>query len=174
MIPLFASCNNEPVETLPPAKSAYDLAVENGFEFILITERDKAIYGTVHTKVDYDSFIIRTIVQCGSNIKDILGVSKNAAIEINGSYKYGDTELYGTGSVISVYDGESFVGEYTLVVDGDTNGDSVCDVLDCAQVARVTSGYDSFEGAYKLAANSDCNNEIDVNDYQAIVNAALQ
>ncbi|MGN1315872.1 MAG: dockerin type I domain-containing protein [Acutalibacteraceae bacterium] len=65
------------------------------------------------------------------------------------------------------------MGEFTLVVSGDINGDSVCDVLDCAAVQVVSSGHGTFVGAYSIAADSNSDGMVDVIDYQAIVNKAL-
>ena len=108
----------------------------------------------------------------GWRCAEILGVSETASAFAVASYMYGGIELYGTGTIISVFDGADCIGDFTLVVEGDTNGDSVCDVLDCAQVARVSNGFGELEGAYAMAADSNADDVIDINDYQAVVNRA--
>lgn len=83
---------------------------------------------------------------------------------------------FGTGSVVSVFDAESgeYVKSVNVVLPGDVNGDSVCDVLDCAKAALVSNGFTEFTGACFDAANFDYNDEITTEDYSAIVNLALQ
>jgi hypothetical protein len=123
------------------------------------------------TKIDHTGKSIFTELLLCKSLDEIVTVIEGYTTKLTASF--GD--YIGTGSTVEVLDNDAnTVSTYTVVVENDVNGDSVCDVLDCAQVARVTSGYDSFDGAYKLAAHSDNNGEIDINDYQAIVNAALQ
>lgn len=82
---------------------------------------------------------------------------------------------YGTGSVVSIYDADS--GEYirsiNIVLSGDVNGDSVCDVLDSAQVALASNGLKSLEGVYEMAADDNSDDIIDANDYQSVVNRVV-
>ena len=84
--------------------------------------------------------------------------------------------FYGTGSVISLFHAET--GEYVksvkVVLPGDVNGDSFCDVLDCASVAQASKGHAEFTGVYFEAANLDYNDVITAEDYSAIVNLALR
>lgn len=89
----------------------------------------------------------------------------------NSEYGY-----YGTGSKVQVTDATGTqVAEYTLVVRGDVNGDSVCDGIDLMliELARHTSNNVSLEGAYFAAANLAEDNEIDIDDFNAVVNKAL-
>ncbi len=134
---------------------------------------EDVIQGTDDAIVDYDNMVIRTSLQNSEDIFEFFELSENAEVITASSHKYNDAEVYGTGTVISLYEDGSLVGSFTLVVGGDTNGDSVCDVLDAAQVARVSSGKDELDGAYALAADSDENDVIDVDDYQIIVNKAV-
>ncbi len=123
------------------------------------------------TEIDHTGKSIFTELLLCKFLDEIVTVIEGYTTKLTASF--GD--YIGTGSTVEVLDSDAnTVSTYTVVVENDVNGDSVCDVLDCAQVARVISGYDSFEGVYKLAADSDNNGEIDINDYQAIVNAALQ
>ena len=83
---------------------------------------------------------------------------------------------YGTGSVISLFDAETgeYVKSVNVVIPGDVNGDSACDVLDAFWVVRTSSGFNELNGVYFDAANFDYDDEISVTDYSAIVNLVLQ
>ncbi len=78
-----------------------------------------------------------------------------------------------TGSVVSLYRFSVFTSAYTVVVDGDTTGDGVCDILDCTYVERALSKSSNLNGFYAMAGDSNSDNIIDTTDYQAIVNKAL-
>lgn len=107
------------------------------------------------------------------NIAEILKVTDTANAIPTASHIFGNYEFYGTGTIVTVFDGNDYIGDFTLIVEGDVNGDSVCDVIDCAQVARASNGYDTLEGAYAMAADSNMDKVVDITDYQAIVNKAL-
>ncbi len=154
---------------------AHQYAVNNNIKYILNTtdESEKPIQDTIDTYVDYDNFIIKTNVCLGKDVTDILNLSESAIAVAEASYIYGDTELFGTGTKITVFDGNKYIGEFILVVDGDVNGDSVCDALDAAQVALASNGQKNLDGAYALAADNNLDDEISVEDYQAVVNKVV-
>ena len=105
---------------------------------------------------------------------DIEGMKLSDIFSDNGSISYTmDTEYVGTGSIISVYDGDELICLLPVIVNGDTNGDSVCDALDAAQVALVSSGQSSFDGFYELAADNNGDGVVDINDYQAVINKVV-
>lgn len=147
---------------------AHEYAVANNIKFVLL-----GIMGTENTTVDYENFIIRTTVQNCADIKSILSVSETAIAVPVASYIYGDIELYGTGTIVAVFDGDDYIGDFTLVVAGDTNGDSVCDALDCVNVERTANSNAQLSGVYTMAADSNYDDVVDISDYQAIVNKAL-
>ncbi len=148
---------------------AHKYAIDNGIKYSVI-----GISGKENTQIDSENLTITTTIQNNSDITKILGISDTATVNITASYLYGNIELYGTGTIITVFDGNDYIGDFTLVVEGDTNGDSICDVLDCAQVALVSNGHKTFDGAYELAANSNQDDVVDANDYQAIINKSLE
>ncbi len=80
---------------------------------------------------------------------------------------------YGTGSVISFYLNNELT-EYTLVVNGDLDGDSAIDVLDIALAERYSNGHGTPTAEQIYAAAGYAAAEIDVNDLQNIVNRALE
>ena len=60
-----------------------------------------------------------------------------------------------------------------MVVAGDVNGDSECDVIDVAQIASVSTGLKTLSGVYESAADIDMDGTVDVNDYQDAVNLMI-
>ena len=125
------------------------------------------------TEIDYDNFIIRTYTQNSSNITEFLDVPETTMAISTASYICGNLELLGTGSIITIFDGNEYIGDFTLVVEGDVNGDSIVDALDAMHVGLASNGHRTLEGAYALAADSNADEVVDANDYQAIVNKAV-
>lgn len=121
--------------------------------------------------IDYENNLIFTSVQAGQNVEDIAVTSTD--MELNLTNSGSNPNFLNTADIVSVYKDGAKVGDYTVVVDGDTNGDGVCDVLDCAQMALVANGLKTIDGAYALAADSNADNVVDINDYQSVVNKAL-
>lgn len=118
-----------------------------------------------NTKVDIITRNIYTDVHGGS-IENIITSSGNVSCVSNSS-------CAGTGAVIEVKKDSTAYSQYTLVVFGDTNGDSVCDVLDCFGVERASDSHEELSGVYLEAGDINSDGIIDSTDYQAIVNKAL-
>ena len=155
---------------------AYEYAVANNIRYILTdgVESEELIYAQNGTTVDSIMKTIYTTVEGCNDIKKIIGVSDYAEIVINPSYSYGDTQYYGTGTVITVFEKGKYDRDYTLIVAGDVNGDSVCDVLDASQVSSAFTGLTTLSGVYLTAADSNSNDRIDAEDYQSVVNRMMQ
>ena len=90
------------------------------------------------------------------------------------SYTSGTNDYFGTGSSFILYSNGTPKYTFNIVVYGDLNGDSVCDVIDCSEMLRTINGHQELTGLYHNAADTDSNDEIDVSDYQDIVNRALK
>lgn len=134
---------------------------------------ETVIQETVNTQIDYDNYIIRTSVQSADEITDILSLSESANVSVVASHKYNDVEFYGTGTIITVYDGDNYIGNFTLIVNGDTNGDSICDALDATLIALVINNLKDTDVIYKMAGDSNSDDIVDIIDYQAIVNKVV-
>ncbi len=131
---------------------------------------DKVVNETGNTLIDYDNGVIYTDVQYCSDVTELLSVSDTADITVTASRNF---DIYGTGTVINVYEDDTQVGIFNLVVNGDTNGDSICDVFDCFDVERASSGNDELSGVYAQAGDINGDGIIDITDYQAVVNKAV-
>ncbi len=148
---------------------AHKFAEENGYiyELIIVHTVDKDTY------IDYDNKLIMSSGELCNDLNSIVSTSVNYDFYINGEPVTEVTSYYGTGTVIDIYVNSMLVGSYNIVIEYDTNGDSVCNVLDVAQVALVSMGNQSFDDVCSMAADSNSDEVIDVSDYQAIVNKAI-
>ena len=152
---VFANCKSLIIFCEEESKS-HLFAVDNGISYIL---------QTTHTKADYVSGLIYTDIQ-GADINSIVICSGDVTVST-------DTACAGTGVVVDVMKNGVYHTQYKLVVNGDTNGDSICDVLDCFDVERIASGHKTLAGAYSLAADNNADGIVDINDYQSISNLVL-
>ena len=85
-----------------------------------------------------------------------------------------DYGFFGTGSKVQVTDSDGTqVAEYTLVVRGDVNGDSVCDVFDLMLMQFVINDPSTFDGVYFVAGDLTKDGEITDRDFEAVVTKAL-
>lgn len=148
---------------------AHQYAIENNINYQLmgITEKNG-------TEIDYTNRYIYTACQCCGDVNRIINADENTTAEVNESYQYGSVKLLGTGSTVNVTCNGESVGEYTVVVFGDTDGDSICDALDCVQVQKASSGRGELDGAFLDAGDLNCDGVVDANDYQAIINKAIE
>ena len=152
---VFANCKALIINSNENSE-ARNYAIDNGISYIANT------YGT---SIDFDTGFITTEIT-GGNMDDIMTDSENITYTT-------DKTCFGTGAAVSVMKDGVLHSQFTLIVNGDTNGDSVCDVLDCAQVELTSNGNGYLYGPYAMAADSNSDEEVDITDYQAIVNRAL-
>ncbi len=131
------------------------------------------IFAFGNTHIDFDNNLIFTKHTSKTNILDILSVTEAASYYYAPSYVYGNTGFFGTGSMFYIYENGAKAETYTVIVEGDTNGDSVVDVLDVAEVEKATNSHRELSGNYRLAGDSNRDDVIDVTDYQAVVNMAM-
>ena len=150
--------------------AAQTYAEENDFTFISIDD----VYTVNEEKASVvDGYVV--VEDNSAGVTDALALSENYTIITEASYIYEDVVLYGTGSIISVYDeNNNIIDRRTVVVRGDVNGDGVCDVLDCMIVQLDATKNISLEDAYFVAGDFDGKNGITSDDYSAVVNAAKE
>ncbi len=130
------------------------------------------MYAKDNTNIDFNNNYVFTAENVCGNILDMLGIPQETQYNVKPSYIHGDNYWYGTGSVLTVFV-DNKQETFSLIVEGDTNGDSAVDALDASQVALVSSGLNEFDGVYKLAADSNSDEVIDIDDYQAVVNKVV-
>lgn len=118
--------------------------------------------------------IIFTSTDLCKNIETLLNFSDSVTYEISASHKTSSTELLGTGSIISIFKNDEKVGEYKVIIVGDLNGDSVCDVLDVmiTELCYTNNKIPSADECY--AANGSKKVTIDEASFQYVVNTAMK
>ena len=79
----------------------------------------------------------------------------------------------GTGVVLSIMKNGTLHSQYTLVVNGDVDGDSAVDVIDASIVALAANNLATLEDEYFLAADTNADEEITAEDYAQVVNLVL-
>ncbi len=85
---------------------------------------------------------------------------------------YKEYYWYGTGFEFIIYNGTK-TERYTLIVEGDIDGDSAVALLDAYQVSLVVNGHTELTDEYFLAADTNSDQEITVEDYVQVVNLVL-
>ena len=148
--------------------AAQDYANANNIDYEIIH-----ISATDKSTIDYKNMVIFTTAYACEDLSEMF-VEESSVMSIGiGSLILGSTEIYGTGSEISLFKGNEYLGDFKVVVNGDLTGDGVCNVLDAFEAERASNGHLELEGAFAMAADSNSDDTIDINDYQAIVNKAL-
>lgn len=90
-------------------------------------------------------------------------------IEVVSLFPIKDFSFYGTGTEIILLWGENQYS-LTLCIEGDLNGDSVCDVLDGAELELALKGFSETEKACTYSADLNGDKIIDVQDFTLLVN----
>ncbi len=122
------------------------------------------------THINFDNNVIYTKTKACTNILNIISVQDVTDYSAFPSY---NNIWYGTGSEFVIYGDETQEEKYLLIVEGDINGDSAVDVIDASMVALVSNDLSVLENEYFLAADTNLDQEITVEDYSQVVNLVL-
>ncbi len=131
-------------------------AIDKGFSYILQDD---------DTRFDVASDNVYEYVECAKT-DEIISGSDDIACSSDKIYA-------GTGVVLSIMKDGALHSQYTVIVNGDTNGDSTVDALDAYQVSLSINGYTDLNDEYFLAADINSDREITVEDYSQVVNLVL-
>lgn len=145
--------------------NAHKYALLNGTDFILPTIKS----ADSNTTVDFKNQLIFTSVLKTDNAEKIVETPAEANLTVNPIYNM----YLGTGSVFTVYDDKDYMGDYTLITEGDINGDGVCDIADAAVTYLYSADLLTPSQTEIYAANGEIAEEIDASDYQNVVNLVL-
>ena len=132
------------------------------------------MYAKDKTEIDFENKLIYTTQFTQNVFSNIIGTQSTVTVDSIASCANLSTKLYGTGSMFIVYENSDISEIYTLIVQGDINGDSTVNVIDLAEIERASNGHKALNDSYFLAGDINCNEVIDVSDFQTAVNMALQ
>lgn len=131
------------------------------------------------TTIDHEYGIIYTYRQGLTDVLEVIGYNEDT----NGDYvtvmsapsfmNDQKLQLFGTASYAYVYVNGPRTMRYRLVVYGDINDDSYVNVLDAFDVERTANGYRELVEYEFLAADTNDDGSITVEDYQSVVNIGL-
>ncbi len=130
-----------------------------------------AAVGDKNVVIDSTNNYIILDISASQNLSEAILPMDGYTLITTPSSDYG---FFGTGSKVQVTDSNGTqVAEYTLVVRGDVNGDSVCDVFDLMVMQSATNNPTTLEGAYFVAGDLTEEGEITDTDFEAVVTKAL-
>ena len=130
------------------------------------------MFSLPNTHIDFDNYLIYTQTTGCKNFFNIIEIQENTSYSSLPSLVYKEYYWYGTGSEFVIYNGTK-KERYTLIVEGDVDGDSAVEVLDAYQVSLVVNGHTELTDEYLLAADTNLDQEITVEDYAQVVNLVL-
>lgn len=107
-----------------------------------------------------------------SYLKDNIDIFKDSAFLVEDIYK-NNISVLATGSTLTVAQSNGETLKFTVVVEGDLNGDGVCDVLDASETDKIVNGHKISDELQCYAANGCVAENIDISTYQKVVNKAL-
>ncbi len=123
---------------------------------------------TGSASVDYKNKVIFLSEEMCNDISSLISDGTSASSSSDTSF----SDFFGTGSTYNIEIGNEKV-TFTVITDGDLNGDSVCDVLDSAAAAIYLSGKKTPTKEELYAANGEVAEEIDMAAYQSLVNKTV-
>ena len=164
----FYGCDESLIIYCHSGSAAHQYAIDNNIKFFIIDLKD-----TEDTTIDLANSLIITELKNCTDSTDIVSFADSTQVIVNASYTNANAEYCGTGTTLTLFENGVHVGDYTVVVVGDLNGDSVCDVLDASKTERISNSHTTATLLETYAANGEVSDTIDVNSYQYVVNMAL-
>lgn len=149
-----------------PGSKAEEFAVQQELEFVDIS----TIYSidTETTEVTDGMLIVDEVKE--TEIANLLKPSEDYIVSVVPT----EYDIYSTGTKVQIKDKDGAVlKEHVLVVKGDLNGDGVCDALDCMLVELARTNSANLAKSAFLAGNLTDDSEITIDDFEAIVNKAI-
>lgn len=133
----------------------------------------KVAITTRSASASYSSCTLFTDMYTCDNINKLILASGATSVSATPSHNTNGNTLYGTGSIVSIFNDNEHIYDFTLVVNGDLNGDSVCDALDIALTERYSNEIGTPTKDEIYAGNKSVSDTIDATTYQRVVNTAL-
>ena len=143
-------------------------------KFTQTCELYKEIYvADENSVIDKENSIIFSRNDACQSVEEICKTAEDITYNVEPSSSFGEYNFLGTGTVVTLYKNEEKIAEYTIVIDGDLDGDSVCDALDIALTEMSMNKNRTPSEIECYAANGMAINEINIDSFQYVVNTAL-
>ncbi len=162
----FSNCNRNLVIICTIGSYAQQYAQANGIKCVCLPFSVRP-----STSVDIDSHILFTNAHNITDFAADVADYDESICEVS-IYSPQGTNLCGTGSIVS-FRTNNVIYDYTLIVNGDLDGDSAIDVLDITLAERYSNGHGTPTAEQIYAAAGYAAEKIDANNLQNIVNRAL-
>lgn len=147
--------------------AAHTFAADKGIRFKTFDIVSKGV-----ARIDHVNKYIYTDLYNLSDIYNLITVTQQKTHFALGSQYSNGNHIWGTGSTITIYEDESRT-DYTLVINGDINGDSALDVLDISFIEKSINSNCELNKYSTVAADINGDSEITVADYQQTLNKIL-
>ncbi len=147
---------------------AHEYAVNNSIDFVILD-----IAETENSVIDYENKLIFTGERNITAVTLLINMPSTTVAVPQASLTNGKTERFGTGSTVTVFENNVFTGDYKVIVTGDLDGDSVCDVIDASLAEKAANNKTTLSREQICAANGCYSEEVDITAYQNVVNRAL-
>ncbi len=159
----FAWCSDDLVIYSFSGSYAEMYAYDNSIEF-----QPVSILPDSDTRIDYENKCI-----FGEKSVKVLDDCLITDTDIEVEYEKPSTGFIGTGTLVTIKSGDTVIDTFTVVINGDLDGDGVSDVLDVVLANRALNGYTDLSDAQAYAANNAADTNISSVSYKNVVDKAL-
>lgn len=142
-------------------------AIENNINYVLLDIKPLG-----RTEVDMENLVIYSDMTGCTAVKDFIAAEDYYIVGVP-SQVSGNTEYYGTGSLLYFFKDGKVKYTFTFVLRGDVNGDGFVDVLDTVETQLASEEKRDLFDDYVLAADYDNSGGVEAIDCQCVVNAVL-
>lgn len=142
-------------------------AIENNINYIILD-----IKPIGRTEIDMENLVIYSDMTGCTSVKDFIATDDYYIVGVP-SQVSGDTEYFGTGSLLYFFKDGKVKYIFNFVLRGDVNGDGFVDVLDISETQLASEEKRELFDDYVLAADYDNSGGVEAIDCQCVVNAAL-
>ncbi len=187
----FAECTSlEKVTVCEKVVSIGDTAFEGSSKVVIYCYEDtEAMYYAQAKEIDYvlldispvgktiineEAEVIFTSRTSSRDFSEIITAEGYTMMAVPSFMPKENIQYFGTGSLVYLFRNGRLEKTYTLVVFGDSDGDSAVDALDAFLVQKAHTDLQTLSGEYLLAADLDNSGVLDASDYQQIINLVLR
>ena len=153
----------------------YEVAIPEEFTEVAEKSSDNVVLFKDFVEYAADATNKKSIAEQIAAVVDINVSGYSVEVVASQSYKADENaapvNFYGTGTKVLVKEGNNVVDVIEIAVQGDVNGDGVCDAIDCMliQLAAAANSTRPLEGVYYTAGNITADSAITADDLSAAV-----